>query len=57
MGERDDRLDAEALTWLASSRIADLKRGAVELVKLFDELAEDQRERLLDLLYPDLPRE
>lgn len=61
MGERvqksDLPLDAEALAIFAASRIYDLKSNSIELAALFDQLGEDQRERLLDLLYPDLPRE
>lgn len=55
MGERG--LDAEALAIMSMATIVQLKEDCSELAALFERLPEDQRERLLDLLYPDLPRE
>jgi hypothetical protein len=61
MGERvhkyDLPLDAEALAIMSVATIMQLKQDCTELAVLFDQLSEDQRERLLDLLFPDLPRE
>ncbi|MET3988740.1 hypothetical protein ABID65_000366 [Bradyrhizobium sp. S3.9.2] len=57
MGERADRLDAEAMAIMGAATIVQLKQDCTELAALFDQLSDDQRERLLDLLFPDLPRE